>query len=153
MSENFGALLGEFLDKVILSLDEIATSSEHFIAKCVEEKLADPHPADLKRIEHFEEVCAQPIPEKHTEEPSTPRKQRKSRQTKLNEMVKPVQESLPRSPSPVQIESQVSVNDADVSRFTLTNIEETTQNQEEEYSQHTGSQRRRRKKHHSQPTE
>ena len=55
MSE-FNKLLGEFLDKTITSLDEIATNTEKFIASCTEQGCVPEHPADVARKNHVKET-------------------------------------------------------------------------------------------------
>ena len=54
MSE-FNQLLGDFLDKLIISLDEISTNTEKFIQQCVEKGCVPPHPADVARKNYIDE--------------------------------------------------------------------------------------------------
>ena len=54
MSE-FNQLLGEFLDKLVISLDEISTNTEKFIQMCVDKGCVPAHPADVARKNYIRE--------------------------------------------------------------------------------------------------
>ncbi|KAK8841030.1 hypothetical protein M9Y10_027867 [Tritrichomonas musculus] len=62
MNENsFGILLGEFLDKAVMALDDVATAAEDFINKMEAKDKQFQHPADLKRLEILESRLNMPI--------------------------------------------------------------------------------------------
>lgn len=59
---DFNQLLGEYLDKTVMALNNIATLTENFVSNCVENGCVPPHPADIARQNYFKEITGSEIP-------------------------------------------------------------------------------------------
>lgn len=85
IDHSFGLLLGEFLDKAVVAMSEVATAAEVFINKSSEISTEFQHPADKTRIEMMTNFPAKLI---STKPPSSHSKQNKIKSPKIKKTEK-----------------------------------------------------------------
>ena len=141
MSE-FNKLLGEFLDKTITSLDEIATNTEKFIASCTEQGCVPEHPADVARKnfvkENYDFVVEKILTKGEKEAKKNDEKTEKSKKSEKKAKVEEKEEEKPEEEKTVVIEEVKEEEKPE---------EEKPKVVEEESAPQSQSQRHRRRKH------